>query len=88
MSCLLIRKSFKTAYFRPYLDRKQGLIQEVFDDATPAHDHDDLFTTRADIFYLLQLLIPGVLLIVHDTPNSVNMANHGNCGARGGGSLA
>ena len=43
----MIRKSFKTAYFRPYLDRKQGLILEVLDDATPTqdHDHDDPFAT-------------------------------------------
>ena len=73
--------------FRPYLDRKQGLTLKVFDDATPAHDHDDHRAARADIFYLLQLLIPGMLLIVHDTPNSVHMANHGNGGGHGGGSL-
>ena len=45
------------------------------------------FAAAADIFYVLQLLIPGMLLIVHDTPDSLNMANYGNGGAYGGGRL-
>ena len=63
--------------FYPYLDRKQELVLEAFDDATPTHDHDlsAAASTLTDIFYLLQLLIPGMLLIVHDTLTFVNKFN-------------
>ena len=63
--------------FYPYLDRKQELVLEPFDDATPTHDHDlsAAASTLTDIFYLLQLLIPGMLLIVHDTLTFVNKPN-------------
>jgi hypothetical protein len=69
--------------FYPYLDRKQELVLEAFDDATPTtHGHDQGHDTSAaastltDIFYLLQLLIPGMLLIVHDTLTFVNKYNN------------
>ena len=55
--------------FRPYLHPEQGLILEVT---------DDLSATAANIFYLLQLLVPGMLLIVHEIFIFVNMAYHGN----------
>ena len=63
--------------FYPYLDRKQELVLEAFDDATPTHDHDlsAAASTLTDIFYLLQLLIPGMLLVVHDTLTFVNKFN-------------
>ena len=63
--------------FYPYLDRKHELVLEPFDDATPTHDHDlsVAASTLTDIFYLLQLLIPGMLLIVHDTLTFVNKFN-------------
>jgi hypothetical protein len=63
--------------FYPYLDRKQELVLEAFDDATPTHDHDlsAAASTLTDIFYLLQLLIPGMLLIVHDTLTFVTKFN-------------
>jgi len=63
--------------FYPYLDRKHELVLEPFDDATPTHDHDlsAAASTLTDIFYLLQLLIPGMLLIVHDTLIFVNKFN-------------
>ncbi len=63
--------------FYPYLDRKHELVLEAFDDATPTHDHDlsVAASTLTDIFYLLQLLIPGMLLIVHDTLTFVNKFN-------------
>lgn len=46
--------------FRPYLDQRQGLILEGFDDGTPT---DDLLVAATDYFYLLQLLFPGMPLI-------------------------
>lgn len=58
--------------FYPYLDRKQELVLEAFDEETPSSDAGPDFSnpcasTLTDIFYLLQLLIPGILLIVHDS---------------------
>ena len=49
--------------FRPYLDRQHGLILEVLNPAA------------RDIFYHLQLLFPGMLLILHDTPIFSNHPN-------------
>ena len=66
--------------FRPYLHWQHGLVLEVTDDLSAA---------ATNIFYLLQLLVPGMLLIVHDTFAFVNMAYHyhGTGGGHGGGTL-
>ena len=56
--------------FCPYLHPIHHLVLEAFD-----HHPSAAASTLTDIFYLLQLLIPGMLLIVHDTLTFVHNSN-------------